>query len=658
MRDCRLLTSLFTLAVPALVFAQLDTVWLRQYDGGRRDEDQFSDMYVDSVGNVYVCGTGYTGQTSMWDILVRKYGPNGESLWTAIYDGPWHRDDSAAAMAVDAAGNVYVCGWSTDSAWAYDLVTVKFNSTGTLAWAKLFSRGTGDNAANAIALDRLGRVIVTGYASDTIPGNIDYCTISYSAANGDTAWVRYYNRTPENDEDVAVSLCVDDSNNVYVTGYSYDDGTDYDFATIRYSPTGTQNWLRRFNYRPWSYDDYGTKIVFDRLTRSVVVGGTVYDENQDYNYFTIKYGSRLGDSLWARAYNRYPANDDDWLQTVTLDGAGNVYVTGTSSDNITNYDVATVKYSPAGAQRWVARFDESGDEDGGVDLKVDASGNVYVIGFGSAPQTDFDLVVIKLDSTGTQRWAYVWDHPLAHTEDLGSRIALRPDGCIIVGGTTFDNRTDYDLLTMKLRELAHDFGVELLGMPDSLWFTDTLWPVAIVRNLATNADSCWTRLTLSPGSYRDSFWVVLGVNSADTVRFGPWLPDTLGLITATAWVSLPVDERRSNDTAVAWLIVWNDTTGLAARQNTSLPFGLSVFPNPIRCHGRFLFRCCPDRPSTLTLYDITGAAVWSTRNDAHGRDAVAGQAVEFNARLLPAGVYFLKLRQGTLELNHKVIVQR
>ncbi len=234
---------------------------------------------------------------------------------------------------------------------------------------------------------------------------------------------------------------------------------------------------------------------------------------------------------------------------------------------------------------------------------------------------------------------------------------MQPDGQIIVGGTTFDNATDYDLLTMKLREVAHDFGIELVGLPDSLWFTDTLWPVAIVRNLATNPDSCWARLTLHPGTYRDSSWVVLNVNSADTVRFRPWLPDTVGLVTATAWVSLPIDERRSNDTAVARIIVWSDTTGLVGQQSPSPSLGLTIYPNPVRFNAHLRFWCLPDLPATLTLYDVTGAAIWSVRDDVLNKGAVA-QTVEFNAQSLPAGVFFLKLQQDDLTLSQKVVIQR
>jgi hypothetical protein len=46
----------------------------------------------------------------------------------------------------------------------------------------------------------------------------------------DTAWVRRYNGSA-NGDDWAEAMAVDNSGNVYVTGYSYDSMTSNDYAT-------------------------------------------------------------------------------------------------------------------------------------------------------------------------------------------------------------------------------------------------------------------------------------------------------------------------------------------------------------------------------------------------------------------------------------------
>jgi hypothetical protein len=91
--------------------------------------------------------------------------------------------------------------------------------------------GNGEDKAAALALDSMDNVYVTGY-SDGGGTSHDYATIKYGP-NGDQLWVTCYNGTG-NGDDKAAALALDDAVNVYVTGWSYGVGTDYDYTTIKY----------------------------------------------------------------------------------------------------------------------------------------------------------------------------------------------------------------------------------------------------------------------------------------------------------------------------------------------------------------------------------------------------------------------------------------
>jgi hypothetical protein len=104
--------------------------------------------------------------------------------------------------------------------------------------------GNLDDSAQAIALDRSGNIYATGF-SDGGGTGYDYATIKYNSA-GQKEWVARYNG-PGNDGDLAQAIAVDDSGNVYVTGFSVGSGTGFDYATIKYNSAGQEQWVARYN---------------------------------------------------------------------------------------------------------------------------------------------------------------------------------------------------------------------------------------------------------------------------------------------------------------------------------------------------------------------------------------------------------------------------
>jgi hypothetical protein len=59
--------------------------------------------------------------------------------------------------------------------------------------------------------------------------------VAYDASTGTGLWVRRYNG-PGNNVDVATALGVSpDGSKVFVTGFSFGSGTNYDHATVAYS---------------------------------------------------------------------------------------------------------------------------------------------------------------------------------------------------------------------------------------------------------------------------------------------------------------------------------------------------------------------------------------------------------------------------------------
>ena len=208
---------LLLFSVAPVIAGDVDTVWVRRYNGPASAEDKARALAVDGSGNVYV--TGFSeGSGTNYDYLTIKYYPDGDTAWARRYDGPISFDDEAWAITVDGSGNVYVTGHSVGSGSQEDYLTIKYYPNGDTAWVRRYNGpGNAKDKAYDIAVDGSGNVCVTGFSIGSESAE-DYATIKYYS-NGDVAWVKRHNGTG-NDMDKAFYIDIDGSGNVYVTGTS------------------------------------------------------------------------------------------------------------------------------------------------------------------------------------------------------------------------------------------------------------------------------------------------------------------------------------------------------------------------------------------------------------------------------------------------------
>jgi|GEM_PF-1018291 len=209
--------------------------WAGSY-GSPTNNDDPAAVCVDASGNVYVTGTSYADGTD-YDYATLKYDSNGNQLWVARYDGPASAHDEAKAIVVDSSGNAYVTGTSAGNGGSQDYATVKYDSNGNQLWvARYDGPGSGDDSANALALDSSGNVYVTG-GSEYYGGLSDYATVKYDN-NGNHLWVQRYH-APDTEGNMGTAVAVDAGGSVYVTGGTSDWET---YTTLRYIQEGGSAW--------------------------------------------------------------------------------------------------------------------------------------------------------------------------------------------------------------------------------------------------------------------------------------------------------------------------------------------------------------------------------------------------------------------------------
>jgi hypothetical protein len=319
--------------------------WGSQF--GTSGFDEVWSMAVDAVGNLYVAGStegdidgsfGVGINFGLWDVFVKKYDSSGiqialTQIGTADYDYNPH-------LAIDGAGNVYVAG-STDGAFTgntnlggYDGFLAKFNSSLVLQGTVKQFGTTGDEVANSIAVDDSGNVYVAGYTDGAFTGNTNLGGLDGFVAKFNSSLVLQgtVNQFGTAGSDVVRGLAVDGSGNVYVAGYTDD--------------------------------------AFTGNTNLGLSDG-----------FVAKFDS----SLTQTAMKQLGTTGADFAFSIAVDGSGNVYVAGYTSGaflgstNQGEFDAVVLMFDSSFELKALNQFGTTG-QDRAYSIAVDGSGNVYVAG--------------------------------------------------------------------------------------------------------------------------------------------------------------------------------------------------------------------------------------------------------------------------------------
>jgi hypothetical protein len=377
--------------------------WVQAVGGGIGNQSTCYGVAADANGNSYITGsfvgTGRFGAFTLTSapqtqqLYVAKLGPTGTYQWARTVTN--YGRGEGQALAVDAAGNIYVTG-NFDGPLTFgattltpmgsnDVFVAKLSPGGTWLWAKS-GGGYSLDVGRAIIVSPSGTVYVAGQIRDfanfgTTPqlqatlGFADIFVAALDAATGTWQWSRCAMGNPATTiaNNYGWSLGLNAVGEVYLGGIFAGQAT---FGNI--TLTGA-----------------GSDIFVAKLTAA-------------------------GTWLWARQAG---GASTDACRALAVDGPGNVYLTGDYSGPAT-FGNSTVtgagkiyvaKLDGSGAWQWVRA--SAGSASGfGRGIALDASGQrIYVGGNFSSALTlgtitltsvgTFDQYVAALDASGTWLWA-------------------------------------------------------------------------------------------------------------------------------------------------------------------------------------------------------------------------------------------------------------
>jgi len=322
---------------------------------------------ADGSGNVYVAGQSLATWGSpvnahagsfQNDAFAAKLNSNGELQWNTFMATIY--GDSAYAIALDSSGNVYVAGFSsttwgspvnaftgTEGSLMHEAFAAKLNNSGELQW-NTFMGSADDDRAQAIAVDGSGNVYVAGYSYATWGAPVNAFTeddafVAKLNNSGELQWNTFMGSEYI---DSVNAIALDDSENVYVAGYSYATwGTPVNAHTDVYPSYGfTDGFAAKLNNSgELLWNTFMGGVNLDRTYAIAVDGsGNVYVAGQSlatwgspvnahagtgfYDGFAAKLNNS-GELQW----NTFMGSESiDLVRASALDGSGNMYVAGSS----------------------------------------------------------------------------------------------------------------------------------------------------------------------------------------------------------------------------------------------------------------------------------------------------------------------------------------
>jgi len=448
--------------------SQVSQQWAARYNGSANRGDAGNAVAIDASGNIYVTGSSSEINSDL-DITIIKYNNAGIQQWIKHYNGPANSSDVGNAIAVDYKGDVYVTGFSIGIGTDRDYTTIKYSGDGNEQWVRRYNGPKNYyDEANDIVLDNAGNVYITGQSFGRT-SSYDYVTIKYSE-NGDEVWLKRYNGTG-NGNDIARDMGIDQLGNIYITGSSWGVGTRVDYCTIKYAPDGTQLWETRYNSAR-NRGDQANALAIDKWGNCIVTGLTS-STNYLNEWLTVKYNP-AGEELWKRSYNRGPTSYNE-PRDLAVDDNGNVFVTGRASLNGIA-DLVTIKYNAEGITQWENIHNGPGvSYDAAGSVAVDADGAVYVVGTSTSDHLFGGQVIttLKYNAPGELKWMQQYDSPSSDESGLAADIVVDASKNVYVTGTSFTHQTGLDIFTIKYSQappLAVNAGKDttiLLGLTTS-----------------------------------------------------------------------------------------------------------------------------------------------------------------------------------------------
>jgi len=353
-------------------------------------------------------------------------------------------DTGHSVQQTTDGGYIIVGGFYSIETGRTNLLFIKTDSLGTKEWDK--SHVNGDLVGEegySVQQTTDGGYIITGSINTGESNNV---FLYKTDSQGNEEWAKTFGEINQYDKR-GYSVQQTTDGGYIITGISLSEENAYDVLLIKTDSQGNEEWNKTFGENNIIKDEKGYSVQQTTDGGYIIVGHKQLEfNNQDV--LLIKVDSQ-GNEEWNKMYG---GDFYDYGYSVQQTTDGGYIITGSLETPPIDKNLLLIKTDSEGNLDWYNTFVFYGDDKSeGKSVQQTTDGG-YIIGGTTASNKTFELLLVKVDSKGTQEWFNTfYNHNSKRTIGYFAK-QTNDNGYIIVGTSNLDNDKnlhDWDILLVK-----------------------------------------------------------------------------------------------------------------------------------------------------------------------------------------------------------------
>lgn len=358
--------------------------WQRTYGGSSFEEGRAA-LQTNDGGYIVIGWTNSYGAGD-YDIYLVKTDNFGDTLWTKTYGTS--EDERASCIIPTSDGGYILSGFSllTNDSLG-DIYFIKLTSQGDTVWSRKYD-GANERRGYLIENTKDGGFIISGSTYSYGASNLDILLMKTDSL-GDSIWTRTYGGSGKEE---GFAFQTSDSGYI-ISGYTTSFGDSLgDVYLVKTDPSGNPIWTKTFG---GDSTDEGYAIPTD-------------DGGYLISAYTLSYGAgggdiyliktdNQGDTIWSKTYG---GSNMDRGSAIPVSDGGYIIAGSTSSYGAGSMDVYLIKTDPSGNPLWTKTYGDIGVDYATVIQQTSDNGYIISGTTNSFGYGDFDIYLIKTNSSG------------------------------------------------------------------------------------------------------------------------------------------------------------------------------------------------------------------------------------------------------------------